>query len=124
MKYSVVIGFRAALIVCLCISVSCSTSPKQVDQIETEALCNLQENIGKISQPMSFAMTSDGGFVLCDFNKIYLYSKDGRQIRQIGRPGRAKFEYNHPMDVAVYNDTIYVWSSYTATFIAISSSIP
>lgn len=118
MKCSVLIGFRAALIVCLCISVSCSTSPKEVEQIETEALCNLQENIGKISQPMSFAMTSDGGFVLCDFNKIYLYSKDGKQIRQIGRPGRAKFEYNHPMDVAVYNDTIYVWSSYTATFIA------
>ena len=42
---------------------------------------------------------------------------DGRQIRQIGQAGRARFEYNHPSKVAVYNDTIYVWSSFTATFI-------
>ena len=55
---------------------------------------------------------------MCDNDKVFLYSMDGRQIRQIGQAGRARFEYNRPSIVRVQKDTVYVWSSMTLKFIS------
>ena len=49
---------------------------------------------------------------------VFLYSSEGKQIRQIGNKGKARYEYNHPSAVRIYKDTIYVWSSFTLRFIS------
>ena len=49
---------------------------------------------------------------------VFLYSSEGKQIRQIGNKGNARYEYSHPSAVRIYKDTIYVWSSFTLRFIS------
>ena len=104
-----------AFIAALCSA--CTEQSAAVKDAPTQQICSLQENLSLISTPYSFAMANDGQFVLSDFTKVFLYSPDGEQIRQIGNAGRGPLEYLNPGCVKILNDTIYVWSANTLTFI-------
>ena len=106
-------GFCSLLLMFSCTGKSSGT----VTDAPSKTVCALQENISIIAEPVSFAVADNGCFVLTDFKNVYLYSSDGRQLRQIGHSGRAQFEYLNPSCVKIHKDTIYVWSANSMEFI-------
>ena len=109
---------KEELLIVLLLLCSCTRSVTEREEAKFQTICRLSDNIANISLPFSFSVAEDGRFVLCDNEKVFLYSSEGRQIRQIGNKGKSKYEYNHPSVVRIYKDTIYVWSSFTLRFIS------
>ena len=106
-------GFCSLLLMFSCTGKSSGT----VTDAPSKTVCALQENIAPVGRPMSFAMNDDGSFVLTDLKSVYLYSAGGEQLKQIGRSGRARYEYLTPLSVKIQNDTVYVWSAGSLEFI-------
>ena len=102
----------------LLLAVSCSDKSIAVHDAVSDSVCVLKENLALVKSPASFAMTGDAGFVLSDYENVYLYGMDGSQKLQIGHPGRAKYEYNVPTVVRCFGDSVYVWSSFSLKFIS------
>lgn len=112
-------SYRILVFCSLFATVSCSDkNTAAVKEAQDEQICEIQENLSPIARPMSFAIADNGNFVISDLKNVYLYSHDGQQIRQIGHPGRAKYEYLMPRYVKNDNDTVYVWSAGNLKFIA------
>lgn len=107
-------GFCSLLLMFSCTGKSSGTAT----DAPSKTVCALQENIAPVGRPMSFAMNDDGSFVLTDLKSVYLYSAGGEQLKQIGRSGRARYEYLTPLSVKIQNDTVYVWSAGSLEFIA------
>ena len=120
------IKYRVLQVVCPLIFFSISACDEHATVTITDApahqICELEENLAPIGEPFSFAIADDGDFVLTDFKTVFLYSADGRQIKQIGNPGRAKFEYLNPGCVKIHESTIYVWSANSLKFITYTMS--
>lgn len=109
---------KEKLLITLLLLCSCTRSVTEREEAKFQTICRLSENIANISLPFSFSVAEDGRFVLCDNENVFLYSSEGRQIRQIGNKGKSRYEYSHPSAVRIYKDTIYVWSSFTLRFIS------
>lgn len=75
---------KEELLIALLLLCSCTRSVTEREEAKFQTICRLSENIANISLPFSFSVAEDGRFVLCDNEKVFLYSSEGRQIRQIG----------------------------------------
>ena len=65
----------------------------------------VQSSIQNFSHAVSFAVTVNNSFIVCDqkTNKLFFYTKDTKELRQFGGQGWGNYEFDNPIDV---------WSSF------------
>ncbi len=106
------ISFTIVLILYSCSNKSSEKCIKVIDALsdaQSEIVCHLDENIdflGKNINDLDFI--DDSTFVISNDDNIYIYDIGGRQIRSIGRVGRAKGEYISAGALYVYDGILYV----------------
>ena len=114
-------NYIALLSFLLCV-ISCADNVEHsLEEAGMKNVCKLEENLIPIKLPQSFDILDDNRFVMTDWEGVYLYDFNGKQLSQIGISGRAQYEYNRPSIVRVYDNKIYVWSSATLKFIEYDS---
>ena len=97
---------------------SCIHTSRHSTDLIPEIVCSFSNHENVLGLPISFDFVNDTTVVLAVDNRVLLYSDSGKFIRQIGRPGKALFEYNFPSLVRATEDSIYVWSSMSLQFIS------
>ena len=110
---------RPLVFVCIVLlASSCINSSRHTTDLISEVVCSFSNHENVLGLPISFDFVNDTTVVLAVDNRVLLYSDSGIFIRQIGRPGKALFEYNSPSLVRATEDSIYVWSSMSLQFIS------
>lgn len=112
-------SMRSLVFVCIALFISsCTNSSRHSTELIPEIVCSFSNYENVLGLPISFDFVNDTTIVLAVDNRVLLYSDSGRFIRQIGRPGKALFEYNSPSLVRATEDSVYVWSSMSLQFIS------
>lgn len=98
---------------------SCTDRSMSVMDAQGEEICVLQTvgSCGILGRLNSIAVVDSSCFVICDESQVYLYDITGRQVRRIGRSGKAGHEYIMPQVVRSDGESIYVWSAMTMKFL-------
>ncbi|MEM7208339.1 MAG: tetratricopeptide repeat protein [Pseudomonadota bacterium] len=61
-----------------------------------------------IDEPLAFANTDDGYFLLDDDLTLKGYDANGQELFSVGQRGKQEGEFNDPQDLAFANDRLYV----------------
>ena len=78
----------------------------------------LSEEIELLGNVWRGDVTREGLVVLADGNgAVIKYDQQGRQIARIGSFGEGPFEYENPIHLHVYGDTVIVWNAGNSKFI-------
>lgn len=73
----------------------------------------LNENIDFLGEISSFDMIDESRFVVSTVNpsNIYIYYKEGNQVKNININGKGPFELLNPSIIKYYKNKIYIWGS-------------
>jgi len=79
----------------------------------------LQEYLNLVGDILGADVTTEGYIALLSRNpmQIYLYNRNGEQIRLIGREGRGPFEYAQASTIRYFNEKIYIYDGSKIGFI-------
>lgn len=108
------------LIIVILSSISCHNQQGQNKEtdIRMNAVCKIEEEPHLVGRALSLDISNDGSFIISNGSEIMGYDASGHQKYVLNREGRGPYEYLIAKRVRRYDDTIYVWDSGSARFLA------
>ena len=100
--------------------ISCHNQYRQevMAGIQMNIICQIEEDNHLVGHALSLDVSEDGSFIISNGSDIIGYDPSGHQTFAWNRKGRGPFEYLVAKRVRICEDTVYVWDSGSARFLA------